>query len=267
MKKFAGVFLVVLLVCAALSANAQTEAKFWIGGGATVLLMNGTGSVGNGSDVVDFDISASYLDSYIFVIGEGEIPGFESMPTEIGLNWGNNMMFGIKPAAGVKFNDQFGISAAYAIYFKKSSDESASGTDEGVTVDVLSESEFSMKSMQLLFQYYPSTNNPGLYLLGGLDMVSLDFQGTTDFTADDPDVEADLQSEFGEAWSENDSTSGIMFGVGYDFSPQEKLSLFGAVTYSLAKYDDTKLLGGDNLELKVGGLAAEIGVKIFLGSD
>mgnify|MGYP000437756020 CR=1 FL=1 len=62
-----------------------------------------------------------------------------------------------------------------------------------------------------------------------------------------------------------DSTAGLMFGLGYDFAPQNKMSLFASATYSLAKYDDQMLLGDRDLELKVGGFAGEIGVKFFLG--
>ena len=250
MKKSAAVFLLVILVLAAVAANAQMQPKFWIGGGASALMMRSTGVLGAGHDQLNFSLNSSYLDIYV-----------NSDVEEVGMNWPNNLLCGIKPAAGVKFNEQFGVSAAYAIYFKKSSDETYYDTDGVEEITFTLESEWSQNALQLLFQYFPTPTNPGFYLMGGVEMVSLKFSGsesTEHFDGFDTFLASD-------PWREDCSTSGVVFGLGYDIAPMEKMTMFGAMTYSLVQFDDLKVARDDNLEVKVGGLAVEFGVKLFLG--
>jgi len=132
--------------------------------------------------------------------------------------------------------------------------------------------EFSQRSIQLLGQFYPVAGS-GLFLLGGMEFVSLSAEQNFIY-----DVNNDpYYGDYNYPWKAkgSDKTNGFIFGGGYELPISSgNMALTGLFMYSTSTYDNDKLLKvkipegvmdpNMDINLKVGGLMFEAGLRIYL---
>ena len=212
---------------------------FFIGAGASALMMNGSGSIGS----IDFDVTNQLLNEL-----QIDSVGF----TEIGWGLASKTLFGFKPLVGYRINSQFSLFGCYQFFLNKSSESNHFSDISGDFENV--DGDWSQNSFQFFLQFY-LTPHSGFYLLGGLGIVSAtaSYQTVWDWGGG----EAGSYSE-----DFNLSGAGPVLGVGMDFgSNPNDFNFYGSVSYSLVQTNDP-LFGLDS-EIKVGGFVLEAGVRKY----
>lgn len=244
------------------------ETGFFLGGGASMLMMNGTGKL----DSLDLNLT-------------GDLINFED-EDKIGWGWNNKSIFGIKPVIGYKISPTFTLLGSYNFQFQKEgeqSDDNFSPIPGLITTgNFKSTMEYSQNTVQLLGQFYPSVGS-GFFITGGLEYVLMKAKLLYSYTMTDP--------YFGTISEEikikgDDSVTGFVLGGGIElplFGNQSSLVITGL--YSFTNYKGEKLLEYDvpdlvqvgdiatqqaqqkqgfKTELDVGGFSANVGLRYYL---
>jgi len=276
MKKAFAIVILVGFMILTTNAWAQLPSKgFFVGGSVTGLMMkdNGKQEVEDIVDKADLDVTDPLIEWDI-----EEYTGYFTL--EYGKNypgwgWGNKYLYGFKPVVGYKINPKFAVMASYNYYMKKKGETHLSYTApagyDGLVLTYESDMEYSQKAIQILGQFYPITGK-GLFLLAGYEFVSMSAERTELFSLKDnagEDVWWDV------TWEGSASTSGLVFGAGFEHPISSSMTLIGTALYSLTKYSGDELLKGkgdtDDMDWEldgfgVGGFSINAGIRMYFGT-
>ncbi|MBN1154748.1 hypothetical protein JXB12_07495 [candidate division KSB1 bacterium] len=265
-------FIGVLLISNCLSAQIPNEG-FFLGGGASMLLMNGTGKI----EDTDFDVTTK-------MFGNDD----DEDDVKIGWGWDNKILLGLSPYIGYRINSHFSMMATYNYYFEKNEKETATipglpfvdvmGNTMEMQSEISGSTDYSQRSFSLFANYFPSKKQ-GIFISAGLEFLSLSLKMSSTY---------DITGGMSEFYSATDTYQGEdnviapVLGAGIEIPIiSNKTMLVAKGLYSFAAYKGHKLLQNDNaplnpltgevedidLKLGIGGFVGSIGMQMYLNPE
>lgn len=257
-------FVVVILNIPNYTYPQIPQEGFFLGGDATLLMMNGIGKI----EDEDFEVTND-----LFTI-TGTSTGFDIKSD--GWSWENKLLYGLKPLIGYRFSPKFAVSASYGYFFMKTGEQSESFTflylSSSVKLDIASEIEYSQSVIQLLGYFYPLESS-GFFLSAGIEFVYMNAKNEDELT-----IKQTGYSPTKGKWRAkgDDKTTGFVFGSGIEIPVfSQNISFTATVLYSLSNYSGDELLEvksaplevtdpNMDIELGVGGFNVNVGLRFYL---
>ena len=247
-RKTAALLPLLLVLAASLLATGACgggpDSGFFIGGGAHVLYVPGTGSW----DDMDFDIQESLSDE----------PG-----STIGFFWADNFLLGVKPLVGYRVNPNLAFQASYGFNIPKSTQQVYSESTVNAYYEQGMQVDWAQHSMELVGVFQPLEQGD-FFVFAGVDLcrVNMDvtlFEGVeTDNLFGDVITDSQIQK-----FKDHLSAVGLVFGLGLEFPTQSEFVEY----YLSARYSTTRsqgaFFGTPDFEVDVGGLAVTVGMRLY----
>lgn len=240
------VILMACMLCLVVVGTASAEGPdsgFFFGGGANIQWISGSGTWGD----YNFDISSP-------LSTEGDA---------VGLAWTDQMLLGVKPVIGYKFNTSFALQFGYGINITKPSRQSNIETNGVVTYEQGLAVEWTQRNFEALGVFYPNSDL-NYYFFGGLDFSKVDTEITLFENASYPDDLGGVGSD-GLLQVEDDSISalGFIFGAGLEFtSDNRSRTAYISVQYTRSMTDDT-FFGTEDFKVDLGGFSLMAGMRWY----
>jgi hypothetical protein len=191
----------------------------------------------------------------------------ETVPTEegetIGLAWSDNFLIGVTPLVGIRLSSLLALEIGCDLNVPKTSTQYYSAYYTSSYYEDRMNVEWKQRSLKVQGVLYP-TPNRRLRLSAGLLRTSLVMDVTlfesyqTENYFGDP-----VATESSEDSSDKISTTGLVFGAGYDFPlANDQSVLFLSAEYTSCMTDGG-LLDTDDFLVDVGGFAFTAGIRWF----
>ncbi|MCX6829169.1 MAG: hypothetical protein NT002_07790 [candidate division Zixibacteria bacterium] len=174
-----------------------------------------------------------------------------------GLGWDNKTLFGINPQIGYRFLRHYGIAVSFARYFQK----------KAAIIDHNGghhETRYDQKNLRLSGQYYISNMS---YAEAGMEwaFLRLEEMHSVNFVTLAKAAQSDAWAIY---YKNDDNAFGFNAGLGALKPITARIMLSARILYSFTRYEGTKLYNilsnRTRLELNVGGLSAELGLRYNL---
>jgi opacity protein-like surface antigen len=242
----------IIIAFASPLVSLGQSSGFYIEVGGSALWMRGDGRVGfqNGSYTYPFGAGGEY-EYFDFDVKNPLIEWVE------GFGWDNKTLFGIKPQVGYRFLRHYGIALSFVRYFQK----------KAAIIDHNGghhETKYDQKNLRLSGQYY---FNNIFYFEAGMEWAFLRLE-----EMHSTNIVTPAKATQNDAWviyyKNDDNAFGFSAGLGALKPVTARIKLSAGVLYSFTRYEGTKLYNilsnRTRLELNVGGLSAELGLRYNL---
>ncbi len=242
----------IIIAVSSPSISFGQDRGFYIEADGSALWMRGNGRVGfqGGSYMDPLGTEGEYT-YHDFDVRNSLIKGI------LGFGWDNRTLFGIKPQVGYRFLRHYGIAVSFVRYFQK----------KAAIIDHNGghhETRYDQKNLRLSGQYYISNM---FYAEVGMEWAFLRLEEMHSI-----EIVTLAKAAQSEAWAiyykNDDNAIGFSAGLGALRPITARIKLSARILYSFTRYEGTKLYNilsnRTRLELNVGGLSAELGLRYNL---